>query len=117
MDVLATIENLAEGGVRVHRLQLGGVDLTSSTGKLTMQVLNAVAEFEQDLLIERTHAGLDRARKSGKRIGWPHALSEADRAKVRERLGANEPVARLAREFGTSRQTIMRVRGETQTSS
>jgi putative DNA-invertase from lambdoid prophage Rac len=33
---------------------LGGVDLTSSTGKLTMNVLNAVAEFERDLLIERT---------------------------------------------------------------
>ena len=110
MDVSTTVEKLAELGVRVHCLQLGGVDLTSSTGKLTMQVLNAVAEFERDLLIERTHAGLDRARKSGKRIGRPFALSEEDRRKVRERLAANEPVARLAREFGTSRQTIMRVR-------
>ena len=41
-----------ELGVRIHCLALGGVDLTSSTGKLTMNVLNAVAEFERDLLVE-----------------------------------------------------------------
>jgi putative DNA-invertase from lambdoid prophage Rac len=44
--------------VCVHCLALGGVDLTSSTGKLTMNVINAVAEFERDLLIERMQAGL-----------------------------------------------------------
>src|SRR3954466_15129687 len=47
-------------GVRVHCLALGGVDLASSTGKLTMGVINAVAEFEHDLLVERTQAGLSR---------------------------------------------------------
>jgi putative DNA-invertase from lambdoid prophage Rac len=57
MDVGSTVAKLAELGVRVHCLALGGVDLTSSTGKLTMNVLNAVAEFERDLLIERTQAG------------------------------------------------------------
>jgi putative DNA-invertase from lambdoid prophage Rac len=57
MDVGSTVARLAELGVRVHCLALGGVDLTSSTGKLTMNVLNAVAEFERDLLIERTQAG------------------------------------------------------------
>ena len=110
IDVTATVGRLAELGVRVHCLQLGGVDLASSTGKLTMQVLNAVAEFERDLLVERTRAGLVRARDSGKRLGRPHALSAAQRAKVREGLAAAVPVSRLAREFGTSRQTIMRVR-------
>ena len=110
MDVTATVAMLGERGVRVHCLQLGGVDLTSSTGKLTMQVLNAVAEFERDLLIERTRAGLVRARASGRKVGRPHALSERQRETVRERLAQGEPVARLARELGTSRQTIMRVR-------
>ena len=49
-------------GVKVHCLALGGVDLTSSTGKLTMDVINTVAEFERDLLIECTQAGLKRAK-------------------------------------------------------
>ncbi len=57
MDVRTTVETLAEMGVKVHCLALGGVDLTSSTGRMTMSVINAVAEFERDLLIERTHAG------------------------------------------------------------
>ena len=51
-DVGSTVAKLAELGVRIHCLALGGVDLTSSTGKLTMNVLNAVAEFERDLLVE-----------------------------------------------------------------
>src|SRR4051794_21964182 len=50
---------------------LGGDDLTSSTGKLTMNVLNAVAEFERDLLVERTQAGLSRAKSEGKTLGRP----------------------------------------------
>ncbi|WP_252343429.1 recombinase family protein, partial [Enterobacter hormaechei] len=43
------------------------MDLTSAAGKMTMQVISAVAEFEKDLLIERTHSGLARARAAGKR--------------------------------------------------
>ena len=72
MDVSSTVTKLAELGVRVH-LPLGGVDLTSSTGKLTMNVLNAVAEFERDLLIERTQAGLSRVKAEGKTLGRPRA--------------------------------------------
>ncbi|PHM24108.1 conserved hypothetical protein [Xenorhabdus innexi] len=41
-----------------------------------MQVISAVAEFEKDLLIERTHAGIARARASVKRFGRPSALND-----------------------------------------
>jgi putative DNA-invertase from lambdoid prophage Rac len=110
MDVRSTVEVLDAIGVRVHCLALGGVDLTSSSGKLTMGVLGAVAEFERDLLVERTHSGLARAKAEGKAIGRPSALSYAQAHEVRSRLAAGEAVAALAREFQTSRQTIMRVR-------
>ncbi|RQR28050.1 recombinase family protein [Burkholderia sp. Bp9143] len=110
MDVRATVEGLAERGIRVHCLALGGVDLTSAAGRMTMQVLNAVAEFERDLLIERTHAGIARAKAEGKAMGRPSALSDDQRADVLRELDAGASVAALARRFGTSRQTIMRVR-------
>ncbi|WP_175829584.1 recombinase family protein [Burkholderia cepacia] len=110
MDVRATVEGLAERGIRVHCLALGGVDLTSAAGRMTMQVLNAVAEFERDLLIERTHAGIARAKAEGKAMGRPSALSNEQRADVLRELDAGASVAALARRFGTSRQTIMRVR-------
>ena len=116
MDVRATVEALAQVGVRVHCLALGGVDLTSSAGKMTMQVLAAVAEFERDLLIERTQQGLTRAKAEGKHCGRPTALTEEQRAEVLQRLQQGETVAALARDFNTSRQTIMRIR-ESETSA
>lgn len=110
MDVRASVEALAGMGVKVHCLALGGMDLTSSTGKLQMGVLAAVAEFERDLLIERTQAGLARAKAEGKPIGRPSSLTSQQVAAVRARLTAGESVAALARAFDTSRQTIMRLR-------
>lgn len=110
MDVRATIEALGGLGVSVHCLALGGMDLTSPAGKMTMQVLAAVAEFERDLLIERTQAGLARAKEEGKPIGRPGALSEAQQEAVRDRLSQGVSVSALAKELGTSRQTIMRAR-------
>ncbi|MFV3283166.1 recombinase family protein [Pseudomonas sp. NY15356] len=74
MDVRQTVEKLSSTGIRVHCLALGGVDLTSAAGKMTMQVLSAVAEFERDLLIERTHAGINRAKEQGKKLGRPEAV-------------------------------------------
>lgn len=73
LDVRLTVEKLAQDGIRVHCLALGGVDLTSPAGKMTMQVLGAVAEFERDLLIERTQSGLSRAKQEGKILGRPPA--------------------------------------------
>lgn len=110
IDVASTVANLEERGIRVHCLALGGVDLTSSAGKLTMGVINAVAQFERDLLIERTQAGLARAKSEGKRMGRPPALSDDEQELVRVALMVGKPVAAIARDMGVSRQTIMRVR-------
>ena len=110
MDVRATVEQLASLGVRVHCLALGGVDLTSPAGKMTMQVIAAVAEFERDLLIERTQSGINRAKAAGKQFGRPPVLTMAERVAVIERLAAGINVTELAREFKTTRQTIMRIR-------
>ncbi len=110
MDVRTTVERLEASGVKVHCLALGGVDLTSAAGKMTMQVLNAVAEFERDLLIERTHAGIKRAKAEGKAFGRPSALTDSQQVEVKQQLQAGVPVAQIARTYDTSRQTIMRVR-------
>ncbi|MFP3474550.1 MULTISPECIES: recombinase family protein [Burkholderia] len=110
MDVRATVEALADRGIRIHCLALGGVDLTSAAGRMTMQVLNAVAEFERDLLIERTHAGISRAKAEGKALGRPSTLTKQQQAEVLRKIEQGSSVSGLAREYGTSRQTIMRIR-------
>jgi putative DNA-invertase from lambdoid prophage Rac len=109
MDVRATVERLAEEGIRVHCLALGGVDLASAAGKMTMGVLNAVAEFERDLLIERTQAGLSRAKAEGKALGRPTALSKTQQETIRARRTTGASLGVLAKEYGVSRAAIQRV--------
>lgn len=109
MDVRATVERLAEMQVRVHCLALGGVDLTSPAGKMTMAVIAAVAEFERDLLVERTQAGLSRAKAQGKRLGRPSTLTPQQQEAVRVRRRQGASLGLLAKEFGVSRSAIQRV--------
>jgi len=110
MDVRATVEKLASIGVRVHCLALGGVDLTSAAGKMTMGVICAVAEFERDLLIERTQSGLARVKAAGKALGRKPSLTGEQQQEARQKLAAGASVAQVARDLKTTRQTIMRVR-------
>jgi putative DNA-invertase from lambdoid prophage Rac len=110
IDVSTTVARLEQTGIKVHCLALGGVDLTSSAGKMTMGVINSVAQFERDLLIERTQSGLIRAKSNGKTLGRPKILSEPQTKKVMEQLQEGKSIAAIARNFNTSRQTIMRIR-------
>ena len=112
VDVSTTVAQLDEMGIRVHCLALGGVDLTSSAGKLTMGVINAVAQFERDLLIERTQAGLARAKAEGKTLGRPPAFNADQKEEVKNKLAEGMSVSAIARHMKTSRQTIMRVRDQ-----
>lgn len=96
-------------GVRGVCQQLDGVDLISAAGKMTMGVIAAVAEFERDLLIERTQSGLDRAKRSGKRLGRPRALSKPQLKEIAIKRSGGSSLAVLAKEFGVSRSTIHRI--------
>lgn len=109
MDVRATVERLADENVRVHCLALGGVDLTSAAGKMTMSVINAVAEFERDLLIERTQTGLRRAKAEGKKLGRPRALDEAQQQEAVAMRQAGHSLASVASALGVSRSAIQRI--------
>lgn len=114
IDVSATVTLLAGMGVKVYCLALGGIDLASSSGTMTMQVLNAVAQFERDLLVERTQSGLKRARSEGKILGRPSVLNNRKKQEVCDDLASGGSISEIARKFGTSRQTIMRVRNAQQ---
>lgn len=110
MDVRSTVENLAGEGIRVYCLALGGMDLTSPAGKLTMGVITAVAEFERDQLIERTNSGLARSRANGVKSGRREALTASKQLEVLNLLSSGTSISKLARDYGTSRQTIIRIR-------
>lgn len=113
IDVRKTVDDLASIGVKVHCLALGGVDLTSPAGKMTMQVISAVAEFERDLIVERTQAGLQRAKATGKKLGRRPSLSDEQQRQALEQLERNVSVSEIARIHNTTRQTILRLRAKT----
>jgi putative DNA-invertase from lambdoid prophage Rac len=109
VDILNTVEKLTNIGVRVHCLALGGMDLTSAAGKMTLSVISAVSAMELDLLKERTAAGLVRARAAGKKFGRPATLSPQAKASIIAEKTAGASYADLAKQHGVTRSAIQHV--------
>lgn len=110
VDVLQTVRQLQERKVHVIVHQLGNTDLTSPAGRLLLTMLSAVAEMERDLLVERTQAGLERAKAEGKPLGRKPKTTAEQREKIKVRARAGESPSVLSREFGVSRATIIGLR-------
>lgn len=110
IDVMQTIKALTARGIRVKVLALGDTDLTSTAGKAVVGILAVVAEMERDMLVERTQAGLARAKAEGRQLGRPSKTSDVDRQTIRSRLEAGETVSQVARDFGISRATVISIR-------
>src|SRR5471032_3112309 len=106
-DVGATVKLLASRKIAVIVLQLGKLDLTSPAGKMMLTMLAAVAEMERDLLVERTHAGLARAKSEGKTLGRPSKTTAEQRADIIAKYAAGESVSALARLYAVSRANIL----------
>lgn len=106
IDVLQTVRDLGSRNIKVVVHQLGSTDLTSPAGKLLLSMLAAVAEMERDLLIERTQAGLARAKAEGKVLGRPSKIAPEQRSVIVGELGRGASISALARTYGVSRATI-----------
>lgn len=108
-DVLATIKRLAELQVEVVVIQLGKMDLASAPGKLMLTMLAAVAEMERDLIVERTQAGLARAKAEGKALGRPAKTTPEQRKAISAAYEAKTSVSALAKRYGISRATVLTI--------
>lgn len=76
---------------------------------MTMGVIAAVAEFERDLLIERTQSGLSRAKAAGKALGRPQSLTDDQQRDIIAQRRAGASLGALAQRYGVSRAAIQRV--------
>lgn len=111
IDVQQTVEQFQSEGIRLVVLQLGNLDLTSSAGALMVKMLAAVADFERDLIIERTQAGQARARAAGTHMGRPSKTTPDQQHAIREALAAGATVSSMAASYQVSRATIIAIRG------
>jgi DNA invertase Pin-like site-specific DNA recombinase len=99
-----TVTGLADRGIGFRSLQ-EAIDTTTPGGKLVFHVFGALAEFERELIRERTAAGLAAARARGRRGGRPPVLT-AHKLHVAQEM--RYTVARIATTLGVSRASIYR---------
>jgi DNA invertase Pin-like site-specific DNA recombinase len=106
--LIETVGQLQERGVGFRSLQ-EQIDTTTSGGKLVFHVFGALAEFERDLIRERTHAGLQAARARGRLFGRPKLLSP-QQIKQLQSLAKDEQntVTEICQTLGISRATYYR---------
>jgi DNA invertase Pin-like site-specific DNA recombinase len=91
------------------------IDTTLPAGRLTFQVLGAVAEFEREMLRERVKAGMAQARRSGKQIGRPalRHFSAKDIEQLQSRRAKGASIRKLAKDFATTQWMISKLTSET----
>ena len=107
-DLRRLVQGLTQRGVRIEfvkeSLTFTGED--SPMANLMLSVMGAFAEFERTLIRERQREGISLAKQRGAYRGRKKALSPERVAELRRRAAAGEQKAKLAREFGISRETI-----------
>jgi len=108
--LIEVVNDFEERGIGFKSLQ-ETIDTTTSTGKLTFHVFAALAQFERDLIAERTKAGLEAARRRG-RVGGRRTVMSSDKLKVARDLYEDPEskltVQQIADTVGVSRATIYR---------
>jgi len=113
-ELVTHMEALHEKGVILVSF-MENIDLSTSSGKLMMQIMGSFAEFERAIIRERTMAGLDRARAQGKKLGRPFKgknKKRPSRAQVGELMGKGFSIREMAKKLSTSKYWIEQVHKE-----
>lgn len=110
IDLVALVEALqARGaGLKILTGQGAQLDTTKPDGRMIFSMLAAMAQFERELIGERTRAGIAAARKRGKIIGRPHKLSCHCITQARTMIAEGRPRREVAARFGVSLPTLRR---------
>jgi DNA invertase Pin-like site-specific DNA recombinase len=105
--LIATMTALEERGIGFKSLT-ENIDTTTSGGKLIFHIFGALAEFERNLIRERTQAGLTAARERGRTGGRPKALTAKQRSIVLDLYEKRHPIAEICRTLRVSKATLYR---------
>ena len=106
--LIATVNDLTAGGVAFKSLT-EGIDTTTTAGRLTFHLFGALAEFERELIRERTVAGLAAARARGRSGGRPRVMTPEKLAVARQMYNSRRHnLATIAATVGVSRSTLYR---------
>jgi DNA invertase Pin-like site-specific DNA recombinase len=104
-DLLDKIERLEKRGVRFRSLT-EAVDTKTAGGRLLVGVLGSLAQFERDLITERTKAGVTAAKARGVKFGAPRSLTDEQVREVKRMMKENRSVRSIAAQYGVTTMTI-----------
>tara|TARA_R110000868_G_scaffold319513_2_gene580507 strand:+ start:197 stop:745 length:549 start_codon:yes stop_codon:yes gene_type:complete len=107
-QLIETVEMLHQRGIGFVSVT-EAIDTTTPGGKMIFHVVGALAEFERDLIKERTNAGLASAKARGVQLGRPRAMTDSQIAVARSLKAAGElSSGKIAHHLGVSRATLYR---------
>jgi DNA invertase Pin-like site-specific DNA recombinase len=109
--IVRTVADLQGRGIYLRALQ-DGADSSTSTGRMMIGILASLAEYERELINERSAAAREAARERGRQVGRPTALTDDQVRQVRALHAGGESVPDLVRSYRVSRATIYRVLGQ-----
>lgn len=109
-DVLSTLERCRDARLRVHCEETGPANLASASAPIAVKTLAAVVELERLSASARTREYLDQAKQDGRPLGRPPSLTRQQHTRILDRLSRGVAVSEIARQFETSRQTVIRIR-------
>jgi DNA invertase Pin-like site-specific DNA recombinase len=105
--LITTMTDLEERGIGFKSLT-ENIDTTTSGGKLIFHIFGALAEFERNLIRERTTAGLTAARARGRKGGRPRSLSARQLIVAQDLYEKRHPIAEICRTLKVSKATLYR---------
>ncbi|MGY3615624.1 recombinase family protein [Bradyrhizobium sp. USDA 10063] len=109
LDLLRIIDKIGKAGVGFKSLGDNWADTTTPQGRLMMTVLAGIAEFERELILQRTSDGRARAKAEGKHLGRAPKLTPHQQREALARLAAGEPTRAVARTYNVDHSTISRL--------
>jgi DNA invertase Pin-like site-specific DNA recombinase len=108
-DLLEAIETIRQAGARFQSLSEPWANTASHTGKLIMTVFAGIAEFERDLIRERTSVGREAARRRGTHFGRPRKLNSEQIKLARRLIDEGQSIREIADTFNVHTATIYRL--------
>ena len=108
-DLFAIVKQIVDAGAQFRSLAEPWADTTTSTGRLMIAVLGALADVERDLIRTRTAEGRSRAKARGQHMGRPPKLTPQQQKEARRRRAEGATLKELAKSYNVGRTTISRL--------
>jgi putative DNA-invertase from lambdoid prophage Rac len=106
VDLSHVLERISSSGAVLISQREGIIDKSTPLGNFIYNIMASLAQMEREILIERTKAGLDRARRAGKKLGGPRSISDEKRTRMASMRSQGHSLSTIASTVGVSKSRV-----------